>query len=102
MRRSEPFLKHHLGTRTGRCHNHRGAALSTVQPTVMQHQKVLIATWTMQCASLGGHADLPFCWFVDEEGAAPTGALNRKSEQLLGPNRRSPALAVILRDCSNV
>ena len=91
-----------LGTRTGQGHNHRSAALGTKQPTVMQHQKIITATWAMQCTSLGGHADLPFCWFVDEEGAAPTGALNRKSEQLLGPNRRSPALAVILRDCSNV
>ena len=62
---------------------------------VVQHQKVITAKWTMQCASLGCHADLPFCWFVDEEGAAPIGALHRKSEQLLGPNRRSPALAVI-------
>jgi len=95
MRRSEPLLKHRLGTRTGRGRNHRSAALGTAQSTVMQHQKVITATWAMQRTSLGCNADLPFCWFVDEEGAAPIGALDRKSEQLLGPNRRSPALAVI-------
>ena len=46
---------------------------------VMQDQKVITAKWTMQCASLGCHADLPFCCFVDEEGAAPTEALDRKA-----------------------